>query len=516
MPYIENRLITLNSNYGSQQNSTMLSNIVFNFTGILKKEDNIKHCYITVLNAQIPVSFYIITSLNNVLSVKDVTSNITYAMTITPGNYTGNTLITEMIYRFQVVSYPYVPTITLNKSTGILTFTFAQNATIIVASSTIKDVLGLGNSNLTNTAIVCPYPLNLLGTKLINITSSALSVNSFSSVNNSNTNILATIPVDQPFFNMISYTNQNDIQKFELMTDYINAIDIQILDEAGNFIDFNFTDWTITLGLSIERAETQRSNVDLYKSLMSHNLQPDENIISDDQTNTINEINEIKESEALDTFNNPPTNNEPVESLEHNATGYTTKVKHIIKEFGNQEIESITLKRTPISDAIYKALNVVSLGKFDSANPYDRLFHLAMDIKFKNGRRVRLEKNATINMTTRPVDKKDTESLEVVGVPSINFNTLLENTKNRMGDKYFPYNAKSNNCQDYILNVFDASRIGDIPDREFIKQSTRDIFNKSPKYLKGMAKVVTDLGGQFDYAKSEIDRHREELGFLLK
>jgi hypothetical protein len=44
-------------------------------------------------------------------------------------------------------------------------------------------------------------------------------------------------------------------------------------------------------------------------------------------------------------------------------------------------------------------------------------------------------------MTTRPIDKKDTESLEIVGVPEINLETLLENAKKRMGSKYFLYNS---------------------------------------------------------------------------
>jgi hypothetical protein len=119
-------------------------------------------------------------------------------------------------------------------------------------------------------------------------------------------------------------------------------------------------------------------------------------------------------------------------------------------------------------------------------------------------------------MSTRPVDKKDTESLEVNGIPDINLNTLLENAKKRMGSKYFLYNSKSNNCQDYLLNLFDGSRIGDIQDREFIKQSTRDIFNKNPKYLKGMAKMVTDLGGRFDLVKSELQKHKNDLALLMK
>ena len=52
-----------------------------------------------------------------------------------------------------------------------------------------------------------------------------------------------------------------------------------------------------------------------------------------------------------------------------------------------------------------------------------------MDIQFKNGRTVRLENNATINMTTKPTDKKDTESLVVSGVPQITLNSLLEGAK---------------------------------------------------------------------------------------
>ena len=83
------------------------------------------------------------------------------------------------------------------------------------------------------------------------------------------------------------------------MTDYVNAIDLHILDEAGNFIDFNNSDWSITLGISIERVEIQKQNVDLYKSLMTHNLQPEEQIASKDQPIDNQEIQteEIKETQ---------------------------------------------------------------------------------------------------------------------------------------------------------------------------------------------------------------------------
>ena len=119
-------------------------------------------------------------------------------------------------------------------------------------------------------------------------------------------------------------------------------------------------------------------------------------------------------------------------------------------------------------------------------------------------------------MDLDPIDKKDTESLVVSNVPQISLNTLLANGQKRMGKKYFSYNAKSNNCQDYILNLFEASNIGSHGDREFIKQSIRDIFNKNPKYLKTMTQLITNLGGRADILKSELDKHKDELNLLLK
>ena len=60
MVYQDNRIITLNSQDGDKLNGTYLSNINFNFSGLLSDDNNIIRTYITVLNAQFPVSFYII------------------------------------------------------------------------------------------------------------------------------------------------------------------------------------------------------------------------------------------------------------------------------------------------------------------------------------------------------------------------------------------------------------------------------------------------------------------------
>ena len=69
MSWSENKLISLNSKFATKLNGSLLSNVVFPFSGILKNESNMKHVYISVMNAQMAVSFYVINSTNNVLKV---------------------------------------------------------------------------------------------------------------------------------------------------------------------------------------------------------------------------------------------------------------------------------------------------------------------------------------------------------------------------------------------------------------------------------------------------------------
>jgi hypothetical protein len=107
----------------------------------------------------------------------------------------------------------------------------------------------------------------LLGVKKISIKSNSLAITSYSSVNFSTSNTLTTIPVDQPAFNMISYVNQSDLNTNILQARTLNTIDITLVDENNNLLDFNNCDWSITLTLSIHRNENISYNGDLYKSV---------------------------------------------------------------------------------------------------------------------------------------------------------------------------------------------------------------------------------------------------------
>ena len=131
MVYIDNHLITLNSKYATQLNGTLLSKVVFGFTGLLQDEKNIINTFITVSNAQIPVSFYTITSINNTITYIDL--GVTNSFSIPIGNYNSTSLISALLTGFGSI----ITSITINKLNGKLTFLFNTN-TVLQAISSIK------------------------------------------------------------------------------------------------------------------------------------------------------------------------------------------------------------------------------------------------------------------------------------------------------------------------------------------------------------------------------------------
>ena len=168
------RLINLNSSYATLNNSTYLSDVIFTFKGLLKKETDIIEKRIIVLNAQLPVSFYNINYSNNILNYS--VSGSSFSIIIPVGNYNAITLNTTMTTLFLNNGHTIV--ISINKFTGTLKFITTFSFTFISLNSTILKVLGLSSSNHSSVsnAIVCDYPLNLLGIKKGKIKSTNLSI----------------------------------------------------------------------------------------------------------------------------------------------------------------------------------------------------------------------------------------------------------------------------------------------------------------------------------------------------
>lgn len=292
----DTRLITLNSSDSVKSNGSYNSNVFFNIPDIVVENENIHHLECSIVDAQIPFSWFLINDETDTL--RYTYNSITYTITLTHGNYNGNTLITELTQGFLNTS-GLVATIVLSQITGLLTFRWANPITNIeflyLGSVGLFRILGFDNQNYSGVAITPPNPLNLLGITKLNICSTNLAtISSYSSKKSIGSCIIQTIPVDVPSWNLISYSNKNNIHG-RMKSRNLNNIDIQILDEFARYIEFNNIDWNLTIQIIIYR------NTDLeYRTL---NLSNVPEILDNSKKENNKEKNISKKDKDLEEFN---------------------------------------------------------------------------------------------------------------------------------------------------------------------------------------------------------------------
>ena len=301
--YLDSRIITLTSSTATlKNNGTMLSNVEYQMIGLLKEEESIIHTEISVLSAEIPVSFYNINTTNN--SLRYIFGAINYLITIPVGNYNATSLITYLNTQF--VS-PVV--MAISNITGKITITGNGSSTIqyLGLTSTTNTLLGFLSATYSSiTPLSAPYPMNLLGAKRISICSDLLPIFSYTSVSNTLGNTLATIEIDQPSFGLLLYKNTTNIRS-KLRVSTIDVFDIQLKDELNQYLDFNNCDWSITLVLDILR-RIEDNNPDI--TLPS--------ILAKNQDNLLNKPSNLGESSIPVPIPLPILNDE-LDLLSHNT-----------------------------------------------------------------------------------------------------------------------------------------------------------------------------------------------------
>lgn len=257
MTYLDQHIINLTSASAQRKNNgTMLSFVEYEFIGLLREEPNIVHAEISLISAEIPVSFYTINNTNHALEYE--ISFVIKTIIVPNGNYNGNSLIDVLDAAF--LANGDTITVIINQTNGVLTFsTTTALWSIRQSSNSIIAVLGfeIGTTTYNSTAlspftITPPHPLNLLGAKRISVCSNDLPIYSYSSLSNNLSNILATVEINVPAFGLIFYKNTTLI-KSKLRVSALDSFDIQLKDEFGNLLDFNNAPWSITLGLFITR-----------------------------------------------------------------------------------------------------------------------------------------------------------------------------------------------------------------------------------------------------------------------
>jgi hypothetical protein len=189
---------------------------------------------------------------------------------------------------------------------------------------------------------------------------------------------------------------------------------------------------------------------------------------------------------------------------------FIKSVQSLLKRIGNNEIREIKVARSPLSKIMTFFLNLSSLGEFKKRldeTPYDKLYHLFMIIKTDSGTYI-LEKNEVIilkkfngNIT------KQTEILESNIREGLTINTLLEKTRNNMGDKFFSYKGLDNNCQYFINSVLKSNGLNTDELESFVIQDTRHLFDNNPRFRK-IVNSITDVGA---IATTTIDEIKDDI-----
>ena len=184
-------------------------------------------------------------------------------------------------------------------------------------------------------------------------------------------------------------------------------------------------------------------------------------------------------------------------------------VKNALSKIGNNKITSARVGRTPVQAVIQGALKAVATV------PYDNLFHLFIELTLDNGQKWVLEKIERINLVKE--DRNNKQGAEFTSSFPVNktMNELFQNTKNKMGDRFLPYQSASNNCQVFIMGVLDGNGLNNSERTSFVKQDTKAIFEKNPA-LRKFANTLTDIGGYGNATLQEIAKPINKIEEALK
>ena len=174
-------------------------------------------------------------------------------------------------------------------------------------------------------------------------------------------------------------------------------------------------------------------------------------------------------------------------------------VRAFVEKFGDTPINSVEVTRTPLDVTSRAPLNMVTLGQFDKAVKeagYDSAFHLAMIV---NGE-YQIEKMEVIRVGGVS-KKKNTETFVLQEKSTKTIREMFDAAESIMGrDKFTGYDARTNNCQDFIVAMLQGAGILTERSKEFVKQDVREIFKKLPGFTSALARGVTDLAAAADAA----------------
>lgn len=176
---------------------------------------------------------------------------------------------------------------------------------------------------------------------------------------------------------------------------------------------------------------------------------------------------------------------------------YPPDVRRLLAVIGDKPIVAMNIRRDPIRSMLNTAINLLTLGKWNEARKryaYDKVFHLGVEFELGDGKIYVAEKNQTLNIAPTTPSDADTERMPVTLPPTpFTVNEMLFKTRERQGDRYFLYDAFTNNCQDWIVDLLTANGLANAQNIAFVKQPLEGVVKTLPGYTSKLARMATDL-----------------------
>lgn len=184
--------------------------------------------------------------------------------------------------------------------------------------------------------------------------------------------------------------------------------------------------------------------------------------------------------------------------------------KKFMAKYGHYKIIKATIRRQPISWAIDKLLNVISLGTWSAGKKelnYPDLFHLGILLELGDGRdskKVVLEKLERPHFTESWKDDSNVEyfpvQLKLPGgknaYPSLN--DFIQRTIDKIGIHNFTQYGgfRGINCQNFIMDLLNANNSLTPQAKAFIYQPIEELVKKMPRWTSFISQAVTDFSAR--------------------
>ena len=173
-------------------------------------------------------------------------------------------------------------------------------------------------------------------------------------------------------------------------------------------------------------------------------------------------------------------------------------IRNLLNTWGDATIFKMRICRIPLNGAIKKLGNFLTMGKLTKnmrRMGYDDLFHLYMDMALRNkdGKviNITLEKNQKVDWSINHGGiKAGGVCVEQPITKPITLNQMFKNAEKTVGaNRLWVYDLRTQNCQVFIGDMLNASKMLSRPTKAFILQEPAQLL---PPLLLKLTKKATD------------------------